>query len=56
VRHQNFCNFNELNRSLRTLLDHLNQWLCNKLPGSCRSAFAEMDQSALRALPQLRYE
>ncbi|PHV04079.1 hypothetical protein CSQ96_27590 [Janthinobacterium sp. BJB412] len=56
LRHQRFFSLNELNRSLRTLLTDLNQRPFNKLPGSRASAFAEMDQPALRALPEQHYE
>ena len=56
LRHQRFFSLNELNRSLRTLLTDLNQRPFKKLPGSRASAFAEMDQPALRALPEQHYE
>jgi transposase len=56
LRHQRFFSLNELNRSLRTLLLDLNQRPFKKLPGCRASAFAEMDQPALRPLPQQRYE
>jgi hypothetical protein len=56
LRHQRFFSLNELNRSLRTLLVDLNQRPFKKLPGSRASAFADMDQPALRALPLRAYE
>ena len=56
LRHQRFFSLNELNRMLRTLLTDLNQRAFKKLPGSRASAFAEMDQPALRALPLKAYE
>lgn len=56
LRHQRFFSLNELNRALRGLLLDLNQRPFKKLPGCRASAFAEMDQPALRALPELRYE
>jgi transposase len=56
LRHQRFFSLNELNRSLRTLLTDLNQRPFKKLPGSRASAFAEMDQPALRPLPEHGYE
>jgi len=56
LRHQRFFSINELNRMLRTLLSDLNQRPFKKLPGSRASAFAEMDQPALRALPLQAYE
>ena len=56
LRHQRFFSLNELNRMLRTLLSDLNQRPFEKLPGSRASAFAEMDQPALRALPLKAYE
>jgi hypothetical protein len=54
--HQRFFNHNELNGSMRTLLVNQSQRPFKKLPGSRTSAFAEMDQPALRPLPELRYE
>jgi transposase len=56
LRHQRFFSLNELNRMLSTLLADLNQRPFKKLPGSRASAFAEMDQPALRALPLKAYE
>lgn len=56
LRHQRFFSLNELNRALRNLLTDLNQRPFKKLPGCRASAFAEMDQPALRALPQQPYE
>jgi len=56
LRHQRFFSLNELNRMLHTMLTDLNQRPFKKLPGSRASAFAEMDQPALRALPSKAYE
>ena len=56
LRHQRFFSLNELNRAMRLLLEDLNQRPFKKLPGCRASAFAEMDQPALRALPVQRYE
>ena len=56
LRHQRFFSLNELNRALRMLLADLNQRPFKKLPGSRASAFADMDQPALRALPLNAYE
>jgi transposase len=56
LRHQRFFSLNELNRALRSLLLDLNQRPFKKLPGCRASAFAEMDQPALHALPVRRYE
>ena len=56
LRLQRFFSLGELNRMLRTLLTDLNQRPFKKLPGSRASAFAEMDQPALRALPLSAYE
>lgn len=56
LRHQRFFSLNELNRELKVLLADLNQRPFKKLPGCRASAFAEMDQPALRPLPQQRYE
>lgn len=56
LRHQRFFSLNELNRALRALLADLNQRPFKKLPGCRASAFAEMDQPALRLLPERPYE
>jgi transposase len=56
LRHQRFFSINELNRVLRELLADLNARPFKKLPGCRASAFAEMDQPALRALPEKPYE
>jgi len=56
LRNQRRFSLNELNRSLRTLPTDLNQRPFKKLPGSRASAFAEMDQPALRPLPEHDYE
>lgn len=56
LRHQCFFSVNELNQSLCTLLTDLNQRPLKKLLGSSASAFTGMDQPALRALPEQRYE
>ena len=56
LRHQRFFSLNELNRALRVLLVDLNQRPVKKLSGSRTSAFADMDQPALRALPLKAYE
>lgn len=56
LRHQRFFSLNELNRALRILLVDLNERPFKKLPGCRASAFAEMDQPALRVLPALPYE
>src|SRR5476649_142376 len=56
MRLQRFFSLNEHNRALRTLLADLNQRPFKKLPGSRASAFAEMDQPALRPLPECDYE
>lgn len=55
-RHQRFFGLGELNREMRALLTALNQRPFKKLPGSRASAFAEMDQPALRPLPAQPYE
>ena len=56
LRHQRLFSLYELNRSLRTLLTDLNPRPFKKLPGCRASAFAQMDQPALRALPEQHYE
>jgi len=56
IRRRTFFNLDELNQAIWELLDELNTRPFQKLEGCRRSAFIEMEQSALRALPPLRYE
>ena len=56
LRHQRFFSLGELNRHIAELMVALNQRPFKKLPGSRASAFAEMDQPALLALPPTRHE
>ena len=54
LRHQTFFSLGELNRAIATLLVDLNQRAFKKLPGNRASAFAELDQPALRPLAAVR--
>jgi transposase len=56
LRKQTFFSLQELNAALRPLLDQLNAKPFKKLPGNRRSAFAALDQPALRPLPAEPYE
>jgi transposase len=56
LRKQTFFSLQELNAALRPLLDQLNAKPFKKLPGNRRSAFAALDQPALRPLPAQPYE
>jgi len=56
LRHRTFFSLDELNRAIWELLDELNTRPFQKLQGCRRSAFVELDQPALRALPPIRYE
>jgi transposase len=56
LRHQRFANVYELDRAIAALLPALNERAFQKLPGSRASVFSEIDQPALMALPQHRYE
>lgn len=56
LRHQRFFSLGELNRAISELMSALNDRPFKKLPGSRRSAFAELDRPALLPLPATRYE
>lgn len=56
LRHRTFFSLNELNQALREQLDAYNNRPFQKLEGSRKSLFLELDKPALRPLPQTRYE
>jgi transposase len=56
LRHRQFFSLLELNRSIRELLNLLNQRPFKKRAGSRQSVFLELDQPALRPLPAERFE
>jgi len=56
LRHQTFFTLASLNQAIRFLLNDLNQRAFKKLPGTRRSQFEQLDQPALRPLPQQPYE
>lgn len=56
LRKRTFFSINELNAAIAELLEELNTQLFKKLPGSRRSVFEEIEQPALRPLPEHRYE
>jgi len=55
LRHQRFFSLEELNAAIRPLLTNLNERTFQKLPGSRRSVFEEVDRPAMRALPTTAY-
>lgn len=55
LRHQKFFSLEELNTAIRPLLDELNTRPFQRLPGSRRSVFAELDRPAMQALPAQPY-
>lgn len=55
LRHQRFFSLEELNAAIRPLLTKLNERTFQKLPGSRRSVFEEVDRPAMRALPTTAY-
>lgn len=55
LRHQRFFSLEELNVAIRPLLRQLNERAFQKLPGSRRSVFEEIDRPAMRALPTSAY-
>lgn len=55
LRHQRFFSLEELNAAIRPLLTKLNERAFQRLPGSRRSVFEEIDRPAMRALPTTAY-
>jgi transposase len=56
LRHRTFFSLGELNAAIRELLEDLNARPFQKLPGSRRALFEQLDQPALKALPSVPYE
>ena len=56
LRNRIFLSLNELNQSLRPLLEDLNRRPFQKLEGSRLSHFLTIDKPALRPLPDVKYE
>lgn len=56
LRNQQFFGLIELNKSIRILLDELNERPFQKIPGSRLSQFIAIDKPALKPLPDTRYE
>jgi transposase len=56
IRNETFFSLSELNRRLRGLIEDLNGRPFQKLPGSRRSAFEEIDRPSLKPLPALAYQ
>ena len=54
LRHQRFFSLGALNKAIAALLQDLNQRPFKKLPGCRASAFASVDQPALKPLPATR--
>ncbi|MGO9595238.1 MAG: Mu transposase domain-containing protein [Steroidobacteraceae bacterium] len=56
LRHQSFFSLADLNQALRAELERYNDRPLSREAGTRRSRFHELDQPALRALPQRPYE
>jgi transposase len=56
LRHRTFFELDELNQAISELLDELNERPFQKLEGTRRSCFEELDKPAMRPLPRVRYE
>lgn len=56
IRNESFFSLAELNHRIRQLLEELNHRPFQKLPGSRYSAFHEIDQPALKPLPDQAYQ
>ncbi len=56
LRHVAFASIGEVNRAIAPLLQDLNNRPFQKLPGSRRSVFLQIDAPALSSLPLQRYE
>ena len=55
LRHETFFNLSDLNQRIKELLDHLNNKPFQKLEGSRRSHFEQLDKPSLRKLPSEKY-
>jgi len=55
IRNETFFSLSELNRRLKDLIEDLNGRPFQKLPGTRRSAFEEIDRPALKPLPTQPY-
>jgi transposase len=56
LRNRTFFSLEELNRAIARLLKRLNERAFNKLPGSRRELFEQLDYPALQPLPAQAYE
>jgi transposase len=56
LRHLTFYSFDDLNCTIRSLLDDLNTRPFKKLPGTRRSQFEMLDKPALQPLPAAAYQ
>lgn len=56
LRDQTFFSFGELNEAVWRLLKRLNEHPFKKLPGHRREVFERLERSALKPLPEQRYE
>jgi transposase len=56
LRHRRFFSLGELNTAIRELLEDLNARPFQKLPGSRRSLFEQLDRPALKPLPASPFE
>lgn len=55
IRNQEFNSLQQLNESIKKLLDEMNNKPFQKLPGSRRSQFLQIDKPALKPLPANKY-
>jgi transposase len=55
LRNRTFHSLGALNKAIKSLLNTLNEQPFQKLPGTRRSRFIELDKPALRALPKQAY-
>jgi len=56
LRHQSFFMLSSLNQAIRLLVDELNDKPFQKLPGTRRSQFEQLDKPVLRPLPSNPYQ
>jgi len=56
LRHHTFFSLGQLNDAIAQLLDSLNERPFQKLPGSRKSRFEDIEREALKALPATPYE
>lgn len=56
LRDKKFFSLGELNKTIRSLIDDLNELPFQKLPGTRREKFLQLDKPNLKPLPKVKYQ